>query len=99
MNIKYTSKDLEKDYSPLSFADLIVIQRTEAELTQVEMAKKLGVTKQKLCDFEKGRRIPSTKMVASWAKKLGHPQDVWVQIVLQDQLRQDNLELKISITS
>ncbi|MCY4644664.1 MAG: helix-turn-helix transcriptional regulator [Bacteriovoracales bacterium] len=97
MSIKYNSKDLERDYGRLSFADLLYIQREDEQLTQVEMAKKLGITKQKLCDFEKGRRVPSPKMAASWAKKLGHPQEVWVQVVLQDQLERDDLDFEVSI--
>ena len=99
MGIKYSAKDLARDYGYLCFADLLRIQREDEEYTQVEVAKKLGITKQKLCDFEQGRRIPSAKMAASWAKKLGHPEGVWVQVVLQDQLRQDNLAFKVSIAS
>ena len=68
-------------------------------MTQTQMADKLGISKQKLCDFEKGRRLPSVKMVAKWARMLRHPQAVWIQIVLQDQLRRDNLKLKVSIAS
>jgi len=97
MSIKYTSKKLEKDFGPLCFSDLLLIQREDEGFTQVEMAKLLGVSKQKLCDFEKGRRLPSAKMAASWAKKLGHPQEVWVQIILQDQLRRDKLKLKVFV--
>ena len=99
MTTKYTAKDLEREFGPLSFSDLLLIQREDDELTQVEMAKKLGISKQKLCDFEKGRRLPSAKMAALWAKKLGHPQEVWVQIVLQDQLRHDKLKLTVSVAS
>ena len=99
MNTKYSSKNLEQDYGPLSFADLILMQREDLELTQVEMSKKLGISKQRLCDFEKGRRLPSVKMAAAWAKKLGHPQEVWVQVVFQDQLRRDNLKLFVSVAS
>ena len=99
MSIRYTSKDLEEDYGPLTFADILRIQREDEGLTQTEMAEKLGITKQKLCDFEKARRIPSAKMAASWAKKLGHPQEVWIQVVLQDQLRKDELDFEVSIAS
>lgn len=97
MTTKFGLKQLEKKFGPLSFSDILVMQREDDELTQVEMAKKLGISKQKLCDFEKGRRIPSAKTAAMWAKKLGHPQEVWVQVVLQDQLRKDNLKLKVSV--
>lgn len=97
MNIKYNSKNLEKDYGPLTFADLLIIQREDEGLTQVEMADKLGVSKQKLCDFEKGRRFPSIKMATQWAKKLKHPPEIWVRTVLQDQLRRNKLKLKVFV--
>ena len=97
MNIKYNSKNLEKDYEPLTFADLLIMQREDTDLTQKEMADKMGISKQKLCDFEKGRRFPSIKMAAQWAKKLKHPQEIWVRIVLQDQLRRNKLKLKVFI--
>ncbi len=90
---------MQNDYEPLTFADLLRIQREDEGMAQTEMAKVLGITKQKLCDFEKARRIPSAKMAASWAKKLGHPQEVWVQIALQDQLRQDELDFEVSVAS
>ena len=44
MTIRYTSKKLEKDFGPLTFGDLLLLQREDEELTQVEMAKKLGIT-------------------------------------------------------
>ena len=99
MNIKYGLKKLEKDYGALTLADLLLLYREDKNLTQTQMAVQLGISKQKLCDFEKGRRLPSTKVVVKWAKKLKHPQKVWVQIVLQDQLRKDNLNLKVSVAS
>ena len=99
MNIKYTSKNLEKDYGPLTFADLLRLQRKDKGLTQTEMANILGISKQKLCDFEKGRRFPSPKTAAKWAKKWKHPQDIWIQVVLQDQLRRNKLKLKVFIAS
>ncbi|MCJ8277350.1 MAG: helix-turn-helix transcriptional regulator [Bdellovibrionales bacterium] len=97
MSTKKGSKYLEDTFGPLTFADLLLMEREDAELSQVAMAEKLGITKQKLCDFEKGRRLPSPKMAASWAKKLKHPQEVWVQIVLQAQLRRDKLRFKVSV--
>ena len=99
MNIKYSLKNLEKDCGSLTLADLLMIYREDKEMTQTQMADKLSISKQKLCDFEKGRRLPSVKMVAKWAKMLRHPQAVWIQIVLQDQFRRDNLNLKVSIAS
>jgi transcriptional regulator with XRE-family HTH domain len=99
MTTKYTSESLNQDFGPLSFADLLLIEREDRDLSQVEMAKRLKTTRQKLCDFEKGRRIPSPKMAASWAKLLKQPQEVWVQTVLQDQLTRDKIKLKVSVAS
>ena len=98
-NKKYTSNDLDREFGSLSFADLLLLQREDLELTQVEMASKLGISNQKLCDFEKGRRLPSAKMASDWAKKLGLPREVWVQVVLQDQLKRDNLKFKVHVAS
>ena len=99
MNIKYGLKNLEKEYGALTLADLLMLYREDKNLNQTQMAVQLGISKQKLCDFEKGRRLPSLKTVVKWAKKIKHPQKVWVQIVLQDQFRRDNLKLKVSVAS
>ena len=99
MTIKYTSKNLEQDYGSLTFADLLRLQRKDKGLTQTKMANILGISKQKLCDFEKGRRFPSLKTAAKWAKKWKHPRDIWIQVVLQDQLRRNKLKLKVFIAS
>ena len=97
MSIKYKFKDLEKDFGPITFGDLLKIQREDEKKSQVEMARVLGISKQKLCDFEKGRRLPSAKMASIFAKKLGQPLAVWVQVVLQDQLRRDKIKLKVLV--
>lgn len=97
MSIKYSLKNLEEDYGPLTFGDLLFIQREDKGWTQTKMAGVLNISKQKLCDFEKGRRLPSIKTVAKWAKKMKQPQEVWVQVVLQDQFRRDKLKLKVSV--
>jgi DNA-binding XRE family transcriptional regulator len=97
--IKTGTQSLEEKFGPLSFADLIHSARETDELTQVEMAKKLGISRQRLCDFEKGRRLPSAKSAEGFAKKLGFSSAVWVQILLQDQLRKENVKLKVSVAS
>lgn len=63
MSIKYSLKNLEKDYDPLTLADLLLIYKEDNKLNQTQMAEKLSISKQKLCDFEKGRRLLSVKMV------------------------------------
>jgi transcriptional regulator with XRE-family HTH domain len=95
--VEYGSAELEKDFGPLTFADLLTSYRLGEELTRSEVAKKLGVSRQRLCDLEKGRRLPSIKSAQLWAKKLGFSPTLWVQVVLQDQLRRENVDLKVSV--
>jgi len=40
MTTKYRVSDLAKDFGILTFADLLVMQREDLELTQVDMAEK-----------------------------------------------------------
>ncbi len=97
--IKYGISQFEADFGVLTFGDLLRLQRDDEDLTQVQYAKKLGISRQKICDFEKGRRLPSPKLAEKWAKKLGHPPEVWVQVVLQDQLRKEKVNMKVNVAS
>jgi len=94
---KYGSIELERDFGPLSFAELLVSYREGEELSQNEVAKKLGVSKQRLCDFEKGRRLPSLRSAYEFGKKLARHPETWVLIVIEDMLRRENLDIKISV--
>ena len=67
------------------------------EMTQVELAKKLKISKQKICDYEKGRRLPSMETVVKWAKKLKKPYEIWVKAYLQQQVDDANLKLKVDV--
>ena len=46
----------------LTFGDFIKNHRLGEELTQVEFAKFLGISKQRLCDIEKNRTNISLKL-------------------------------------
>ena len=54
MSIKFTSKDLFKRYGSLSFGEVVKSFREADEMSQVEFAKKLGMSSANLCDIEKG---------------------------------------------
>jgi transcriptional regulator with XRE-family HTH domain len=66
-------------------------------LSQSAFAKKLKISSQKLCDLEKGRRRVSPERAASFARKLGHPIDVFVRLALQDLINAGGLKLKVSV--
>ena len=91
------SKYLESEFGPLYFSDLLKAHREGEEMTQEELSKKLKVSRQKICDYEKGRRLPSMETVVKWAKKLKEPHEIWVRAYLQQQVDDANLKLRIDV--
>ena len=71
--------------------------RQGEELTQVEFAKTLGISRQALCDIEYGRRIISPKKAAEYAELLGYSKKQFVQLCLQDMIDKNNLGLVVEI--
>ena len=71
--------------------------RTTLELSQVEMAKKLGISKAALCEIEKGRTLVSPQAATRYAKKAGFSQTVALEACLQDQLRKANIKKRVRI--
>ena len=82
---------------PLSFGMAVEALRVREELSQAEFAKKLGVSRQYLCDEEKGRRLVSPEQAARVAKAFGHPPTVLVRLALQDAVRASGLKLKVIV--
>jgi DNA-binding XRE family transcriptional regulator len=91
--------ELEKQYGPLTFGRLLKSHREGEELSQVEMAKKLGLSKQSLNDLENGRKIPSIKRAVHIAKKIGLLEDLMIQLVLQDQVDREHLNVRVTVAS
>ncbi len=91
-------KEIEKvRKGRMAFKDLLYAVRTTEEVSQVELAEKAGTSKAKICDFEKGRRVPTFELAAKLAKSLGHSEAVFVARLIEDQLKNAKLKLKIKI--
>ncbi len=97
IKIKYGLKELEKEYGPLTFGNMLHAHRLGEEMSQVEMAKLLGISKSSLCDIEKGRKIPSPKRAALIAKMLKEHEEFFISIALQDAFRKDNLNFTVEV--
>ena len=78
-----------------SFGEFINVHRQGEGLSQTEMAKLLGLSKQRLCDIEKNRFNISIRLAKSVAIKLKLPPEWLVKLALQDQLRSEKVRLKI----
>ncbi|OUR96707.1 hypothetical protein A9Q84_10215 [Halobacteriovorax marinus] len=101
MNTKKKSKAIKELESirkgPLAFKDLLHSVRITEAFSQVELAKKVGTTKSKICDFEKGRRNPSLELGSKLAKVLGHSEALFVSKLIEEQIKDANLKLKIKV--
>ena len=100
MTTKKTKKSLdflEKLGGKLTLGSLLLAIRHGENMTQIAFAKWLGVSKQYLCDLERGRRFCSPKSAAFYAKKLGYSAEHFVRLCLQDLIDRDGLKLVIDI--
>ena len=59
--------------------------------------KKVGISRAKLCDIEKGRRVVSLSVAAKLAQALGYPVTLFVSKCIEDQLKAEKLKLKVHI--
>jgi transcriptional regulator with XRE-family HTH domain len=81
----------------MGFKDLLHSVRTTEEMSQVELADLSGTTKAKICDFEKGRRVPTLELAAKLAKALGHSEALFVAKLIEEQIKDAKLKLKIKV--
>lgn len=91
------AKFLEKLAGKLTLASLLIAIRQGEELSQVEFAKLLGISRQYLCDIEHGRRSISPKAASVFAKKLRYSPQQFVRLCLQDLVNREGLKLKIDV--
>lgn len=90
-------KWLTKKMGPLTFAGFLKGARGSKEMSQVAMAKFLGISKSTLCDIEKGRQLVSPALAAKIAKKCQLSVPVAITCSLQDQLRKAKLNYEVRI--
>ena len=96
--IKYGVQDLLDEFGDLTFASLLKNIREDANFSQKDFALKLGISPQRLNDFEKGRRLPDIKSAINFARRLKDSEHFFIQILFQDYLRSENLNFEITIS-
>ncbi|MDX2145856.1 MAG: helix-turn-helix transcriptional regulator [Rhodospirillaceae bacterium] len=80
---------------PLSLGQALTGLRELHGLSQTALARMSGLSKQHVCDIEKGRRFVSPVKAAALARKLGHPESYFVRLALQDSINQGGLKYKV----
>ncbi len=93
----YGLEDMEKDFGPMTFGKALWALRKSDEVSQVDLARELGISRQNLCDLEKGRKIPSPERAFNIGEALGYGGAYFVRLALQDQLRESGLDLKVTV--
>jgi transcriptional regulator with XRE-family HTH domain len=93
-------KQLEKlRGEPFSFGSMMKAFRAREELTQEELAKKLGVTKSYISNIENNREVITVEQAIKFSKKLKEPASLWVEIALQDILNRAGFNAKVKLVA
>lgn len=82
---------------PLTFGRLIESLRLCDEISQVDLAKKMNVSKSQICDIEKGRKLVSAERASAFAKAMGYSVQQFVATAIEDQLRQAGLKFTVDL--
>lgn len=93
-----TLREFEKLIGKLTLGKLILAIRQADDLSQVDFAHKLHITKQHLCDIEHERKSISPKLAAQYAKILGYSKEQFIRLSLQDLTDRDGLNVQIEVT-
>lgn len=80
-----------------SFGSMLRAFRLSEGMSQPEFAKLLGLSKQHLCDVERGRRSVDAKKAAKYAKTLGVSELGFVTLAIQDEINKSGLKFRIEV--
>ena len=78
-----------------TLGEFLKAHRLGEEMSQVEFAKELGISKQRLCDLEHDRSNVSIQLCIHFAEALEFPAEWLVKLSLQDQINKEGLSLKV----
>lgn len=96
MNIK-NRKDLKKKYGSMTISRFLKSYRLTEEISQAEMAIKLGWSKGNLCDIENGRKSVGFDRAKLIAKVTKIPISYILEIILNEQFEKMGIECKFKV--
>ena len=91
-------KALEMLAGPLTLADTLEVIREDLEISKVAMAEKLGVSRSHYNNLVNQQEPVSVKRAKDWAQLLGQSERVFVGLAVQDLLRRNDLNYKVTLT-
>lgn len=88
---------LEQSVGRLTLGKAIRSIRQGEDESQIDFAKRLGVSKQYLCDLEHNRKIVSAKKAKQFADTLGYSAEQFIALALQDSLEHDGMHMLVEV--
>lgn len=82
---------------PLTFGKLLHSIRICDEISQVQLADMVGMSRSNICDIEKDRRTVSLEKAAEFARVLGYSENQFVATIIEDQLRSAGLPFVVEL--
>lgn len=88
---------LEKERGRLTLGRTIRSIRLSIGESQMDLATKLNVSTQYLCDLEHDRKKVSAKKAKFFADVLGYSPEQFIALAIQDSLEQDGIHMLVEV--
>lgn len=82
---------------PLTVGRLLKAYRLNEDLSQADLAKKLGISRVHLTQIENGHKTVSPERAKVFAKKMGRLEILFIELSLQEMLAKAGLKYKIKL--
>ncbi len=87
----------KKEMGPMTFGMFLTAIRTNMNLSQTMLARRLKVSRSMICDIEKGRVAVSPALAVKIARAGKFPEELAVKYCLQDQLKCAKIHMHIEL--
>lgn len=84
-------------WEKMTFGGLVHSLRVSDEISQVELAKKIGVSKQFLSDVEHNRKDVGIGFAKKISEALGYSIEPLIELLIRDQLRRQHLNYIVEL--
>jgi len=94
VNALFATQDI---WDQMTFGSLIRSLRISDDITQVDLAKKLNVSKQFLSDVEHDRKDVGMEFAKKFAKVTGYSIEPLLELLILNQLKKSNLNYSVQL--
>jgi transcriptional regulator with XRE-family HTH domain len=84
-------------WNEMTFGGLVRSLRISDEITQVELANRVGVSKQFLSDVENNRKDVGIAFAKKVSDALGYSIEPLIELLIRDQLRRQHLDYIVEL--